>query len=137
MPCCNCWWSRAIWWYINWVPGTFSTLSMLVSWITSHRLNCSIIKELILEFTVDWWQNIELKLMKFLHLSYYRFLLQKVLAAHGATKVSAYVTHAVFPKKSYEKFIHKNDGKEYSLLMSFCFTLSLELQNLCFCHVTC
>ncbi|KAI7735162.1 hypothetical protein M8C21_025139 [Ambrosia artemisiifolia] len=33
---------------------------------------------------------------------------QKVLAAHGATKVSAYVTHAVFPKNSWEKFIHKN-----------------------------
>ncbi|KAI7743729.1 hypothetical protein M8C21_011582 [Ambrosia artemisiifolia] len=33
---------------------------------------------------------------------------QKVLAAHGATKVSAYVTHAVFPKNSWEKFVHKN-----------------------------
>ncbi|XP_023736888.1 ribose-phosphate pyrophosphokinase 4 [Lactuca sativa] len=33
---------------------------------------------------------------------------QKVLAAHGATKVSAYVTHAVFPKNSWEKFTHKN-----------------------------
>ncbi|KAJ0640160.1 putative ribose-phosphate diphosphokinase [Helianthus annuus] len=37
-------------------------------------------------------------------------LLQKVLAAHGATKVSAYVTHAVFPKNSWKKFVHKNGG---------------------------
>lgn len=33
---------------------------------------------------------------------------QKVLAAHGATKVSAYVTHAVFPNRSWGRFIHKN-----------------------------
>ncbi|KAF9596150.1 hypothetical protein IFM89_007468 [Coptis chinensis] len=32
---------------------------------------------------------------------------QKVLAAHGATKVSAYVTHGVFPKQSWERFLHK------------------------------
>ncbi|WJZ98938.1 hypothetical protein VitviT2T_017426 [Vitis vinifera] len=37
---------------------------------------------------------------------------QKVLAAHGASKVSAYVTHSVFPKRSWERFIHKNDGSE-------------------------
>lgn len=35
---------------------------------------------------------------------------QKVLAAQGAAKVSAYVTHGVFPKKSWERFVHKNDG---------------------------
>lgn len=35
---------------------------------------------------------------------------QKVLAAHGAAKVSAYVTHGVFPKRSWERFIHKDDG---------------------------
>lgn len=34
---------------------------------------------------------------------------QKVLAAHGAAKVSAYVTHGVFPKSSWERFMHKND----------------------------
>ncbi|CAI0461314.1 unnamed protein product [Linum tenue] len=34
---------------------------------------------------------------------------QKVLAAHGAAKVSAYVTHGVFPKRSWERFTHKND----------------------------
>lgn len=33
---------------------------------------------------------------------------QKVLAAHGAAKVSAYVTHGVFPKCSWERFIHKD-----------------------------
>ncbi|XP_021811700.1 ribose-phosphate pyrophosphokinase 4 isoform X2 [Prunus avium] len=36
---------------------------------------------------------------------------QKVLAAHGAAKVSAYVTHGVFPKHSWERFTHK-DGSE-------------------------
>ncbi|KAG5246151.1 hypothetical protein OIU77_019855 [Salix suchowensis] len=35
---------------------------------------------------------------------------QKVLAAHGAAKVSAYVTHGVFPKRSWERFAHKNEG---------------------------
>lgn len=33
---------------------------------------------------------------------------QKVLAAHGAAKVSAYVTHGVFPKQSWKRFLHKN-----------------------------
>ncbi|KAM1716898.1 hypothetical protein ACFX11_024809 [Malus domestica] len=37
---------------------------------------------------------------------------QKVLAAHGAAKVSAYVTHGVFPKRSWEQFTHKDDGLE-------------------------
>ncbi|KAK9924092.1 hypothetical protein M0R45_032480 [Rubus argutus] len=37
---------------------------------------------------------------------------QKVLAAHGAAKVSAYVTHGVFPKCSWERFIHKDGGLE-------------------------
>ncbi|XP_057763778.1 ribose-phosphate pyrophosphokinase 4 isoform X1 [Salvia miltiorrhiza] len=35
---------------------------------------------------------------------------QKVLAEKGAAKVSAYVTHGVFPKKSWERFVHKNDN---------------------------
>ncbi|XP_031394906.1 ribose-phosphate pyrophosphokinase 4 [Punica granatum] len=34
---------------------------------------------------------------------------QKVLSAHGAAKVSAYVTHGVFPKRSWERFIHENN----------------------------
>jgi len=33
------------------------------------------------------------------------------LAAHGAAKVSAYVTHGVFPKRSWERFTHKDNGK--------------------------
>ncbi|KAJ8626855.1 hypothetical protein MRB53_020162 [Persea americana] len=38
---------------------------------------------------------------------------QKVLAAHGARKVSAYVTHGVFPNQSWERFTHKNsEGSE-------------------------
>ncbi|XP_021898428.1 ribose-phosphate pyrophosphokinase 4 isoform X2 [Carica papaya] len=37
---------------------------------------------------------------------------QKVLAAHGAVKVSAYVTHGVFPKHSWERFMHQNNGSE-------------------------
>ncbi|XP_043702449.1 ribose-phosphate pyrophosphokinase 4 [Telopea speciosissima] len=37
---------------------------------------------------------------------------QKVLAAHGAAKVSAYVTHAVFPKRSFERFTHNDENSE-------------------------
>ncbi|KAF6137730.1 hypothetical protein GIB67_041303 [Kingdonia uniflora] len=33
---------------------------------------------------------------------------QKVLAAHGASKVSAFVTHGVFPKRSWEQFTRSN-----------------------------
>lgn len=39
---------------------------------------------------------------------------QKVLAAHGASKVSAYVTHGVFPKQSWERFVHKNEEKGFA-----------------------
>lgn len=35
---------------------------------------------------------------------------QKVLATHGAAKVSAYVTHGVFPKRSWERFTHGNSA---------------------------
>lgn len=42
--------------------------------------------------------------------------MQKVLAAHGASKVSAYVTHAVFPKRSWTKFVHTDGGKILSNL---------------------
>lgn len=48
---------------------------------------------------------------------------QKVLAAHGAAKVSAYVTHGVFPKGSWERFTLKNDG-------NYVLTNSLFLLNL-------
>ncbi|XVF60736.1 hypothetical protein PTKIN_Ptkin08bG0072000 [Pterospermum kingtungense] len=37
---------------------------------------------------------------------------QKVLVAHGAAKVSAYVTHGVFPKRSWERFTKGNAGSE-------------------------
>ncbi|XP_011624525.1 ribose-phosphate pyrophosphokinase 4 isoform X2 [Amborella trichopoda] len=37
---------------------------------------------------------------------------QKVLAAHGAAKVSAYVTHGVCPNRSWERFQHDNGGKQ-------------------------
>ncbi|RVW39599.1 Ribose-phosphate pyrophosphokinase 4 [Vitis vinifera] len=46
------------------------------------------------------------------HFLFHVILYEKVLAAHGASKVSAYVTHSVFPKRSWERFIHKNDGSE-------------------------
>lgn len=39
---------------------------------------------------------------------------RKVLVANGAAKVSAYVTHGVFPKRSWERFMHKNDEKAFS-----------------------
>ncbi|XP_028113842.1 ribose-phosphate pyrophosphokinase 3, mitochondrial isoform X2 [Camellia sinensis] len=35
---------------------------------------------------------------------------QKVLAKHGATKISAYVTHGIFPNRSWERFKHDNGG---------------------------
>ncbi|KAL6954649.1 ribose phosphate diphosphokinase subunit prs3 [Sarracenia purpurea var. burkii] len=35
---------------------------------------------------------------------------QKVLAKHGAAKISAYVTHGIFPNKSWERFEHDNGG---------------------------
>lgn len=41
------------------------------------------------------------------------------MAAHGAAKVSAYVTHGVFPKQSWERFTHKN-GESRHNVPSFC-----------------
>ncbi|KAL7175444.1 hypothetical protein ACSBR2_029108 [Camellia fascicularis] len=35
---------------------------------------------------------------------------QKVLAKHGAAKISAYVTHGIFPNRSWERFKHDNGG---------------------------
>ncbi|KAL0297013.1 UNVERIFIED_CONTAM: Ribose-phosphate pyrophosphokinase, mitochondrial [Sesamum radiatum] len=34
----------------------------------------------------------------------------KVLAKHGAAKISAYVTHGIFPNKSWERFKHDKGG---------------------------
>ncbi|KAF8410997.1 hypothetical protein HHK36_003536 [Tetracentron sinense] len=52
---------------------------------------------------------------------------QKVLAAHGATKVSAYVTHGVFPKRSWERFTHKNDEDSQKAFAYFWITDSCPL----------
>ena len=48
---------------------------------------------------------------------------QKVLASHGAAKVSAYVTHAVFPKQSYERFMTSNSGNwQFMQISNFYFS---------------
>ncbi|KAI3914777.1 hypothetical protein MKW98_002013 [Papaver atlanticum] len=44
---------------------------------------------------------------------------QKVLAAHGATKVSAYVTHGVFPKRSWERFTSCNEKERSQRAFSY------------------
>ncbi|KAJ0989785.1 hypothetical protein J5N97_008141 [Dioscorea zingiberensis] len=52
---------------------------------------------------------------------------QKVLASHGATKVSAYVTHAVFPKQSWERFTPNSANAEQSPFAYFWITDSCPL----------
>ncbi|XP_065852311.1 ribose-phosphate pyrophosphokinase 4 [Euphorbia lathyris] len=52
---------------------------------------------------------------------------QKVLAAHGAAKVSAYVTHGVFPKRSWERFTHKSDETSENAFAYFWITDSCPL----------
>ncbi|PWA54771.1 ribose-phosphate pyrophosphokinase [Artemisia annua] len=52
---------------------------------------------------------------------------QKVLAEHGATKVSAYVTHGVFPKRSWERFAHDKGGSPDNGLTYFWITDSCPL----------
>ncbi|XP_058776347.1 ribose-phosphate pyrophosphokinase 4-like [Vicia villosa] len=52
---------------------------------------------------------------------------QKVLAAHGAAKVSAYVTHGIFPNKSWERFGHDNGGNPESAFTYFWITDSCPL----------
>ncbi|XP_071716501.1 ribose-phosphate pyrophosphokinase 4-like [Rutidosis leptorrhynchoides] len=52
---------------------------------------------------------------------------QKVLAKHGAKKVSAYVTHGVFPKRSWERFAHDNGGNPDNGLTYFWITDSCPL----------
>lgn len=39
--------------------------------------------------------------------------LQKVLAAHGAAKISAYVTHGIFPKSSWKRFKLDTKGSNH------------------------
>ncbi|KAL3835601.1 hypothetical protein ACJIZ3_010337 [Penstemon smallii] len=47
---------------------------------------------------------------------------QKVLAKHGATRISAYVTHGIFPNKSWERFKHDNEGNPESGMTYFWIT---------------
>ncbi|XP_076914165.1 ribose-phosphate pyrophosphokinase 4-like [Bidens hawaiensis] len=52
---------------------------------------------------------------------------QKMLAKHGAKKVSAYVTHGVFPKRSWERFKHDTGGQPDNGLTFFWITDSCPL----------
>ncbi|KAK2374345.1 ribose phosphate diphosphokinase subunit prs3 [Trifolium repens] len=52
---------------------------------------------------------------------------QKVLAAHGASKISAYVTHGIFPNKSWERFGHDNGGNPETAFTYFWITDSCPL----------
>lgn len=52
---------------------------------------------------------------------------QKVLAAHGATKISAYVTHGIFPNWSWERFKHDTGGNPAEGMAYFWITDSCPL----------
>ncbi|KAJ4757380.1 hypothetical protein LUZ62_067755 [Rhynchospora pubera] len=52
---------------------------------------------------------------------------QKVLAAHGAAKISAYVTHGIFPNRSWERFIYNNGVGPENRLSHFWITDSCQL----------
>jgi phosphoribosylpyrophosphate synthetase len=52
--------------------------------------------------------------------------LQKLLATMGACKVSAYVTHGVFPKKSWERFNHDNGGMELAIVHIFFLVMTMS-----------
>ncbi|GAB2280501.1 ribose phosphate diphosphokinase subunit prs3 [Dionaea muscipula] len=52
---------------------------------------------------------------------------QKVLAAHGASKISAYVTHGIFPNRSWERFKHDTGGIPEEGLAYFWITDSCPL----------
>ncbi|XP_010533913.1 PREDICTED: ribose-phosphate pyrophosphokinase 3, chloroplastic isoform X1 [Tarenaya hassleriana] len=52
---------------------------------------------------------------------------QKVLAAHGAARISAYVTHGIFPKSSWKRFKHANGGDPAEGLTYFWITDSCAL----------
>ncbi|XVF02522.1 hypothetical protein REPUB_Repub04eG0182600 [Reevesia pubescens] len=47
---------------------------------------------------------------------------QKVLAANGAAKISAYVTHGIFPNRSWQRFEHDNGGHPENGLAYFWIT---------------
>ncbi|XP_058091930.1 ribose-phosphate pyrophosphokinase 3, mitochondrial-like isoform X1 [Magnolia sinica] len=52
---------------------------------------------------------------------------QKVLADNGAAKISAYVTHGIFPNRSWERFQHDNGGTPDKGLTYFWITDSCPL----------
>ncbi|XP_043707427.1 ribose-phosphate pyrophosphokinase 4 [Telopea speciosissima] len=52
---------------------------------------------------------------------------QKMLAAHGAAKISAYVTHGIFPNKSWERFQHDIGGSPENGMSYFWITDSCPL----------
>ncbi|XP_019422151.1 PREDICTED: ribose-phosphate pyrophosphokinase 4-like isoform X4 [Lupinus angustifolius] len=52
---------------------------------------------------------------------------QKVLASHGAAKISAYVTHGIFPNKSWTRFGHDNGGHPETAFTYFWITDSCPL----------
>ncbi|KAJ7953568.1 ribose-phosphate pyrophosphokinase 4 [Quillaja saponaria] len=52
---------------------------------------------------------------------------QRVLTAHGAAKISAYVTHGIFPNKSWERFEHDVGGNLEKLFTYFWITDSCPL----------
>ncbi|XVE85136.1 hypothetical protein DITRI_Ditri17bG0067800 [Diplodiscus trichospermus] len=47
---------------------------------------------------------------------------QRVLAANGAAKISAYVTHGIFPNRSWQRFQHDNGGHPENGLTYFWIT---------------
>ncbi|CAD5194039.1 unnamed protein product [Musa acuminata subsp. malaccensis] len=59
---------------------------------------------------------------------------QKVLAAHGAERVSAYVTHGIFPNRSWERFNNDNgvgpsNGLSYFWITDSCPLTVKEVKN--------
>uniref|UniRef100_A0A7N0ZXR7 ribose-phosphate diphosphokinase n=1 Tax=Kalanchoe fedtschenkoi TaxID=63787 RepID=A0A7N0ZXR7_KALFE len=52
---------------------------------------------------------------------------QKVLASHGAAKISAYVTHGIFPNSSWKRFKHDYAGNPASGFANFWITDSCPL----------
>ncbi|BAT99495.1 hypothetical protein VIGAN_10094200 [Vigna angularis var. angularis] len=52
---------------------------------------------------------------------------QKVLAAHGALKISAYVTHGIFPNNTWARFEHDNGGHPETAFTYFWITDSCPL----------
>ncbi|KAM0069840.1 putative ribose-phosphate diphosphokinase [Helianthus debilis subsp. tardiflorus] len=132
--------------YFNRMSGTFSVVKegnpsgchvvIVYDLVQSGGAWCKLCFTLSLWLAGYLWIRVSLhvrvqKTKKIVIITIIMLLLQKVLAAHGATKVSAYVTHAVFPKNSWKKFVHKNGGKPLplTLFVSFYFTLHIHLQK--------